>query len=287
MNMHIYGNGARFDESQRFLTEDEIRASAPSVFAAEAHASRSQRFAPIPTIEVVRALATEGFGVVGAKQAPTRDPGRQDFTKHLLRLRPMDGRQRQVGDTIFEILLKNANDGTAAYDLMSGLFRVRCLNSLVAMATQMETCRIRHSGDVAGKVIDATYRVIEDAERALTAPDQWSRVELSRPEQLALASSAHAVRFPVDEEDERPTTTVTAEQLLEVRRSGDQGRDLWTTFNVVQENALRGGIHYVTRDANNRRRRGRTRAVKGIDQSTALNRALWALGAETARLKAA
>lgn len=287
MNMHIYGNGARFDEAQRFLTEDEIREVAPSVFAAEAHASRSQRFAPIPTIEVVRALGREGFGVVGAKQAPTRDPDRQDFTKHLLRLRPMDGVQRQVGDTVFEVLLKNANDGTAAYDLMSGLFRVRCLNSLVAMATQTETCRIRHSGDVAGKVIDATYRVIGDAERALTAPDQWARIELSRPEQLALASSAHAIRFPVDEQDERPTTAVTAEQLLEVRRTGDQGRDLWTTFNVVQENALRGGIHYVTRDANNRRRRGRTRAVKGIDQSTALNRALWALGEEMARLKAA
>jgi hypothetical protein len=45
---------ARFDDSARALTEDEMRRAAPSIFAARPHASRSQRFRAIPTIEVLR-----------------------------------------------------------------------------------------------------------------------------------------------------------------------------------------------------------------------------------------
>ena len=281
----IYTNTARFDDHQRFLTEDEIRSAAPSVFATTAHESRSARFKPIATIDVIRMLDQEGFGVVGAKQSVARLEDRKDFTKHMLRLRKKDEVQRRVGDTVFEVLLKNANDGTAAYDLLSGLFRIRCLNSLVAMDTQMSTQRVRHSGDVAPRVIEGVFSVVNDAERALNAPDQWGQLQLAAPEQMFLAEAAHAIRFPVDENN-NATTNVKPEQLLNVRRTGDIGDDLWTVFNRVQENVVRGGLNNYGYNAEGRFRRAHTREVKGIDQSTALNRALWTLGEKMAQLKA-
>ncbi|WP_029061428.1 DUF932 domain-containing protein [Labrenzia sp. DG1229] len=59
----------------------------------------------------------KGFMPVGAKQARTRDESKSDFTKHLIRLRRLDDdRKFSVGDTVCEILLKNANDGTSAYE---------------------------------------------------------------------------------------------------------------------------------------------------------------------------
>jgi len=280
----IYTNTARFDDHQRFLTEDEIRSAAPSVFATTAHESRSARFKPIATIDVIRMLDQEGFGVVGAKQSVARLEDRKDFTKHMLRLRKKDEVQRRVGDTVFEVLLKNANDGTAAYDLLSGLFRIRCLNSLVAMDTQMSTQRVRHSGDVAPKVIEGVFSVVKDAERALNAPAQWGQLQLAAPEQMFLAEAAHAIRFPVDENNNQ-TTNVKPEQLLNVRRTGDAGTDLWTVFNVLQENVVRGGLDNFGYNAEGRFRRAHTREVKGIDQSTALNRALWTLGEKMAALK--
>jgi hypothetical protein len=282
----IYTNTARFDDHQRFLTEDEIRSAAPSVFATTAHESRSARFKPIATIDVIRMLDQEGFGVVGAKQSVARLEDRKDFTKHMLRLRQKGEVQRKVGDTVFEVLLKNANDGTAAYDLLSGLFRIRCLNSLVAMDTQMSTQRVRHSGDVAPKVIEGVFSVVKDAERALNAPDQWGQLQLAAPEQMFLAEAAHAIRFPVDENNNQ-TTNVKPEQLLNVRRTGDAGTDLWSVFNVLQENVVRGGLDNFGYNAEGRFRRAHTREVKGIDQSTALNRALWTLGEKMAQLKAA
>jgi hypothetical protein len=281
----IYTDTARFDDHQRFLTEDEIRSAAPSVFATTAHESRSARFKPIATIDVVRMLDQEGFGVVGAKQSVARLEDRKDFTKHMLRLRQKGGVQRKVGDTVFEVLLKNANDGTAAYDLLAGLFRIRCLNSLVAMDTQMSTQRVRHSGDVAPKVIEGVFSVVNDAERALNAPDQWGQLQLAAPEQMFLAEAAHAIRFPVDENNNQ-TTNVKPEQMLHVRRTGDIGDDLWTVFNRIQENVVRGGLNNYGYNAEGRFRRAHTREVKGIDQSTALNRALWTLGEKMAQLKA-
>ena len=43
------------------LSEDQMRAAAPSVFAEGKHASRSERYTYIPTIEVLRGLRKEGF----------------------------------------------------------------------------------------------------------------------------------------------------------------------------------------------------------------------------------
>jgi hypothetical protein len=74
--------------------------------------------------------------------------------------------------------------------------------------------------------------------------------------------------------DGEVTTPIAPAQLLAPRRREDTANDLWTTFNVVQENVIKGGLHGVGRDANNRRRRVTTRAVNGIDQDVKLNKAL-------------
>ncbi|MDR0253899.1 MAG: DUF945 domain-containing protein [Brucellaceae bacterium] len=168
--MTIYTDTARFDTG-RTLTEDEMLKVAPSIFAVTAHESRSDRFQPIPTIELLRALTKEGFVPVGAKQSRTGIEGKAEFTKHLIRLRRIDdGKSYSVGDNVCQILLKNANDGTSAYELMAGLFRIRCLNSLVAQVGTLEAIKVRHSGDVAGRVIEGTYTVLNEAVRAVSNP---------------------------------------------------------------------------------------------------------------------
>ncbi|NWJ25365.1 DUF932 domain-containing protein [Rhizobium sp. RM] len=283
--MTVYTHTARFDTG-RAMTEDEMRNIAPSIFATSAHESRSERFQPIPTIEILRALTAEGFVPVGAKQSATRTEGKADFTKHLIRLRRVDdGKTYHVGDTVCEILLKNANDGTSAYELMAGLFRIRCLNSLVTQTGTIEETKVRHSGDVQGKVIDATYTVLKAAETALVAPQDWSSLRLNSEEKEILAQSAHMLRFGDAGGD--TTTPIKPAQLLTQRRTGDLGDDLWTTWNVVQENAIKGGIRAYGRDDLGRPRKVKSRAVTGIDQDIKLNKALWHLGAKMAELKGA
>ena len=57
--------------------------------------------------------------------------------------------------------------------------------------------------------------------------------------------------------------------------------DLWTTFNRVQENMIKGGV--PGRSA--RGRRMTTRGVAGVNENVKLNRALWTLADEFAKLK--
>lgn len=282
--MTIYTQTARFDTG-RAMTEDEMRRVAPSIFAVEKHDSRSERFQPIPTIEVLRGLAKEGFVAVGARQSTTRDPGKAPFTKHLVRLRKIDGNALKVNDSVVEMLLKNANDGTAAYDLMAGLFRICCLNSLVAQTDTIDSVKVRHSGDVMGKVIEGTYKVLTEAETVMKAPQDWPTIKLARDEQMAFAEAAHMLRFGEPEDGRAPT--FEPQRLLAPRRADDVGADLWKTFNVVQENAVKGGIRGVSTNDEGVRRRQRSRAVTGIDQDVKLNKALWILGERMAALKAA
>ncbi|NTG38791.1 DUF945 domain-containing protein [Agrobacterium rhizogenes] len=283
--MTVYTETARFDTA-RAMTETEMRKAAPSIFATTAHESRSDRFKPIPTIEVLRGLMAEGFVPVGAKQSASRTEGKADFTKHLIRLRRIDdGKSYRVGDTVCEILLKNANDGTSAYELLAGLFRIRCMNSLVTQTGTIDAIKVRHSGDVGAKVIEGTYRVLNEAERTLVAPQDWAAHKLNRDEKQILAEAAHVLRF--GDSDGETKTPIKPEQFLIPRRHDDRADDLWTVWNVTQENVIRGGLRGVGRDDLGRPRRMRSRAVNGIDQDIKLNKALWLIGEKMAELKAA
>jgi ParB family chromosome partitioning protein len=80
------------------LTEDQLRHYVPSVFADAPHDSRSDRYAYIPSVAVMRGLAGEGFLPVAAAQSRTKDDTRRDFTKHMVRFRHQDATMKAVAD---------------------------------------------------------------------------------------------------------------------------------------------------------------------------------------------
>lgn len=269
------------------MSNDQLRKLVPSAFATQAHESRSARYSYIPTAEVIDGLRANGFVPVSAKQGNSRVSGKEDFTKHLIRFRYSGevAEIRHVGQTFPEIVLLNSHDGTSAYQIMAGLFRLICLNGMVVSDKSFETVKVPHKGDVTGLVIEGSYTVLEESRRALTAAATWGEVTLNRDEQVAMAEAAHVLRFG-DAEGETQTP-IRPDQLLATRRHEDGGADLWRTFNRIQENAIRGGLTALGRDASGQRRRVTTKEVKGIDQDVRLNRALWLLSERMAALKAA
>jgi Domain of unknown function (DUF932) len=142
---------------------------------------------------------------------------------------------------------------------MAGLFRVVCANGLVTTSKLFDRIRIPHTGDVMPKVIDGTHRVLEEATRQLSVAEQWTHVILNPDDQLALATAAHQLRFD-------GPTPIQPKHLLHVRRPEDAQADLWSVFNRVQENTIRGGLRINRRTM---------RAVNGIDENVRINRALW------------
>ena len=264
--------------SETPLSEDQMRRAAPSIFAAGKHASRSERYTYIPTSEVLRGLRREGFEPFMVAQGKSRIEGKSEFTKHLIRMRHAG--QVAARAEANEIILINSHDGASSYQMLAGVFRFVGCNGLV-VGTVSNDIRIPHKGDVQGEVIEGAFRVLDDFEAVDGSVDAMRAIELKPEEEGAFASAALVVRYGERTEGQAPAP-ISAEQLIEARRPEDLDHTLWTTFQRVQENAVRGGQPARTAQG----RRTRTREVVSIDRGVGLNRALWVLAEEMRKLKA-
>ncbi|POZ49666.1 DUF932 domain-containing protein [Methylovulum psychrotolerans] len=259
--------------SDRPLSNEQIFQAAPSVFADAPHGSRSARYAYIPTREVVDGLRSEGFMPFMACQARSRIEGKTEFTKHMLRFRYENSIS---GDTANEIILVNSHDGTSSYQMLAGCFRFVCHNGLICGET-VEDLRVRHSGDVLTNVIEGAYRIVGEFEQVDSAKELMRGIALSQGQQNAFANAALQLRY--DPEENVP---ILPHQLNQPRRTDDRGNDLWRTFNRIQENVIQGGLQGLNRNGG----KVTTRKVTGLGETVRLNRALWTLAEEMAKLAA-
>lgn len=272
-NLISFSDQRRETWRQTPLTDAEIAAVAPSVFAARPHPKCSDRYAFIPTLTVLNALRAEGLAPFMVAQTLTRDAEGMVFAKHMLRLR----REHEIAEQeAHEVVLLNSHCTGAAMQLLSGVLRFVCANGMVVGDLQ-ENLLIRHAGDVVGAVVDGAYRVIEGFERTREDIARMKAITLTEREQLAFAETALPLRF------EEGVARITAAEANTPQRPEDIGDSLWLTLQRTQEALIRGGR--VVRDRRERRRT--TRPVTAIDTNVRVNRALWTLAQRTALRHAA
>ncbi len=270
----INGNTIRRD---RPLTLGEMQLFVPSVFSTEAHESRSSRFAPVSTWEVLEHLRKEaGYTPFMATQARVRDASRREHTKHMIRLRK-EGVTNGMG-LADEIIIVNANDGSSSYKLLSGQFRFVCANGLVCGNIEKNTT-VRHSGDARNEVLEGVFEVLQDYDEIHDMQARMASLKLTDRQRQQFAVAAYLAK------EGRPENNVldyNPMNLLTLHRRDDNGSDLFSTFNVVQENAINGGIMRNPKvNANGKiARRSRTKAINGIDQNIDVNRSLWNIASD-------
>ena len=257
--------------SNTALTNGQLAFHAPSVMADSAHHSRAERYSFIPTIQVIDGLRAEGFEPYEVRQTQVRSADKREHTKHMVRLRHVNAITSK--EEVPEIILLNSHDGTSSYQLLAGVFRFVCSNGLIA-GDLTENIRIRHAGNIVDNVIDGATRILHETEEVVARIGEYKGIELSQPERLAFAEAARQVRWGDD-------TPVKAVSLLTAHRHADSKFDLWTTFNVLQENLLKGGVPGKSATG----RRTTTRTVGGVSENVKLNKALWTLADTMAALK--
>ncbi|MEX9757222.1 DUF932 domain-containing protein [Providencia vermicola] len=247
----------------RPLTLEELFRTVPSVFSEEKHDSRSEKYTYIPTITLLDSLQKEGFYPFFACQTRVRDDSRRDHTKHMLRLRRHD---QITGSQVPEIILLNSHDGSSSYQMLPGFFRYVCQNGLVCGDTFGEV-RVPHRGHVVDNVIEGAYEVLGTFDIIAEKREQMQSLVLPPPAQKAFAEAALTYRFG---EEHHP---ITEAQVLQPRRFEDKKDDLWTVYQRLQENLIKGGLSGRTAKG----KRARTRSVNGIDGDIKLNKALWVM----------
>jgi hypothetical protein len=272
-----FGRNSHQISGREALDNEALFRHVPSVFAREAHDSRSERYVYVPTVEIVEGLRREGWFPFFAVQSVPRDGSRHGHAKHMLRLRRDDGIGKPEAA---EVIIVNSHDGTSAYQMFAGMLRFVCTNSMIA-GERFEEVRVPHKGGIQDRIIEGVYTVAEDFPRLIDATETMKDTRLSRDEQQVLAEASLVARYGEEDSPVRP------DQIIAPRRREDVGQSLWATFNVVQENLIRGGLDGRRQTSDGRIRRSRTRPINGIDQNVGLNRALWTLAEGMQRLKGA
>lgn len=266
--------------NRRELSLDDMRNIAPSIFAVEPFGDVSKSYKFIPTSEVLEQMIKEGFVPMMATECRVRNASKKGFAKHMIKLRHNSfNKDLAVGDEIPEVVLTNSHDRTSAYTLQAGIFRLVCSNGLVVASETFERLSVKHIGNQAAKVIEGSFKIIEELPEVMTKVEAWKSLIINPEQQLAFAKSAVEIS--------PSTLQIAPNQLLVTRRREDEAdsngnNSLYKTFNVIQENLSKGGIPSLkmTKRGNNRH----TRSVNAIDADMKLNKALWTLTEEMSKL---
>jgi hypothetical protein len=258
-SIEVIGSGGRAD-----LSLDYLRRTAPAAFASHRFERTGDNYVFISTHELVAALIDAGFHPTDARQRRSRGE-RLGYARHMIRFRQASEDLRVV-DCMPEIILINAHDATSAYQLRGGLYRFVCCNGLVLSLAEFGMIRVPHRGNVIASVVEGAQQISRHMVGIGQIVERMARTELDQQAQAAFAQRALELRFrgkahfPFD-----------AGRLLEARREADQGRDLWTVYNKVQENVICGGIA----GRSSLGRRTTTRRITSIDEDIRINVALW------------
>jgi hypothetical protein len=213
-----------------------------------------------------------GWQVVDAKEVKARKG--VGFQKHLIVFRnPEVVINGTDGDDVFpQILLTNSHDGKNAFTFTAGLFRMVCENGLVISTEQFEDVKMRHLGYTFEELQVKIREMVERLPLTVESMNKMKGIQLDEKQAVAFAMKALSTRF---NEDEMRRITVDAKELLKPVRKEDEGSDLWSIFNVVQEKLIEGDFNY---NAGNRSRKARK--IKNFNQDLKVNKELFAMAAE-------
>lgn len=255
--------------SHTFLTKEQIKDKAKSIFATGGGENTSERYSHIPTYQIIEDMKVLGWEVIDVKEVKARK--NVGFQKHLVVFRNndivIDGKD---GDTVFpQILLTNSSDGKNAFTFRAGLFRLVCENGLVISTQDFSNMKIRHYGYKFENLKETITNIVEKLPLTVASMNKFKQIQLNEEQILKLAKDALNIRFG---ETEMNRITVDWTEFVKPTRREDEGTDLWSVFNVVQEKVLDGDFNYV---AGNKSRKARK--IKNFSQDMELNSRLYEL----------
>lgn len=256
------------------ITDKALRSEFPAIFNQRRSTSVSEEYQMYRSDQVIDLMQNAGLRLVEVSQeraswSKKRHPHTQ---VHIMRFMSPQIALRDfgVGDSRPEIVVKNSHDGRSTFQALAGVFRLVCSNGMIVGDEQYGKVIRRHYGEA--NAFEKVKEIISDLPRVVETVSQriadWSALDLTPKDQLALAKMLMEAR--------KTPEWLLPEQVLEARRDGervgsDGRRDLWTTFNVLQESLTNAKVAKLAGE-------GRGRSILPITASFSnvrVNQALW------------
>ena len=259
------------------LTNDELYAQAPSIFAEEPAEGVSNRYAFVPTYTVLDTFKEAGYYPIMASQSKVRNKDNLGYQKHIIQFRSLDNLLRpNASEEYADIVLTNSHNRTSSFKVDLAYWRIVCSNMLVVPSHSLVSTSIIHSGfqdEKIAKAIEEVTSYMPSVERKIAT---FKEIELSPIEQRSFANAAVDLRF------DSKKHFIEADELLTIHRQEDADSSLWTVFNRIQEAVIRGGIHGKNLETG---RNFTSKPISAIDANFSINKSLWSIADTMARLK--
>jgi len=248
------------------LSKEQVKQVAPSVFTKTGSSTVSDKYSHIPTERVMDDMEVLGWNIVDAKEIKARK--NQGFQKHMLVFaNPEIVINGADGDTVFpRILLTNSHDGKNSFTFQAGLFRLVCSNGLVIADEQFSSMKIRHMGYDFEALQKLITDMVEKLPLTVESMNNFKNKQLSEEQKQKFALEALGLRFDTENK------TFDVSEFLTPTRKEDEGNDLWSVFNVIQEKLVHGMVDYR---AGSKQRKARR--IKNFQQDVKLNSELYEL----------
>lgn len=247
-----------------------------AVLADNAHERVGKNYTFIPTHRIIDDLGKLGWLPVSAQEARVRKEEFQGYQKHIVRFRQQESGfnlEGLVNELFPELVLFGDHRGMGSFKLSLGLFRIVCTNGLVTADDIYGSIRISHRGYTLREIEKMVKKFAKTSPKLVDDIGKFKTIELTEVERDTFAADAMKLRWGDIAPIEKPS------DLLRSRRSADRGPSLWNTYNVLQENLMKGGIRFLSRSEDDpmRVRRNRTRSVAAPSEEMRVNQGLWSL----------
>ena len=242
---------------------------APAAFATKPASYINQsRYHFTPTHEVIDMMEDMGYLLTAAKQSKTNIPLRRDHGMHIVEFQHPDlfVKDSSTGDVEARptIVLINSSDGTKPIQFEMGMFRLVCSNGLVVKDKDLGGFRERHTKFTFQEIKDLISSKVDALPKTIEKINKWSGIEMSAKDRYSFAVEALALRLSGD----RVAQEYEVREILNPKRTEDKHNNLWCTYNVVQENLIKGGFQMNERQA---------RPITNPFTDLQLNQDLWQL----------
>lgn len=235
------------------------------VYALHAHESRSSRYSFINTGDIINTFNNNGFEVSNVTYPKLRKHSKEGYQHHLVRMRPTNPYMYE--GEVPEVIIMNSHDGTKAFRLGLGFFRFVCSNGLIAGDFLADTGRVLHKGNIQDTVLEYIGNFSKNVTEKIRHITEMKTITLSLDERAEFASKSAELINP---------SIKNPYELLFVNRLADKEPTLWNTFNVIQENAMKGNFNVQVSD----NKQHKARPVNNITRKVSINTNLWNLAEE-------
>ena len=262
-------------ENRDSLTMDELKMICPEIATPEINPALRQklgitdRYVHVPTEKVIEDVMKLGWTPINAYRVNSRKK-RSGTGRHMVKFVNYDFMEE--GKTEYpELLLTNSHDGTTAFKLDVGIFRLVCSNGMVVKSQDFGSMKVRHYGYDFETIKGAVNELVEQIPDYLKQVDDMKEQKLEHEQQLEFARQAAMLRF-TNTTEEAIEKIVDMEDILESTRKEDDGDGLWEVFNRIQEKIVNGKFDYALG-----KKERKARPVKGFKSQVKLNQGLWEL----------